>query len=81
MKTSVLFNKLVSYPLSLNMGEILKLPSKWITGFSAGEISFNLTLENKSSYKLGVRPRVSITSFDRIKIPPSFFHKPLGNSI
>src|SRR5579862_457587 len=61
MKTSVLFNKLVSYPLSFNMGEMLKLPSKWITGFSAGEISFNLTLENKSSYKLGVRPRVSIS--------------------
>jgi hypothetical protein len=40
---------------------MLKLPSKWITGFSAGEISFNLTLENKSSYKLGVRSRVSIS--------------------
>jgi hypothetical protein len=61
MKSSILFNKLDSYRLSLNMGEMLKLPSKWITGFSAGEISFNLTLENKSSYKLGVRPRVSIS--------------------
>jgi LAGLIDADG endonuclease len=61
MKTSVLFNKLGSYPLSFNMGEMLKLPSKWIAGFSAGEISFNLTLENKSSYKLGLRPRVSIS--------------------
>jgi len=49
MKSTILFNK-----LTLNMGEMLILPSKWITGFSAGEISFNLTLENKSSYKLGV---------------------------
>jgi hypothetical protein len=56
MRSTILFNK-----LTLNMGEMLKLPSKWITGFSAGEISFNLTLENKSSYKLGVRPRVSIS--------------------
>ena len=56
MRSIILFNK-----LTLNMGEMLKLPSKWITGFSAGEISFNLTLENKSSYKLGVRPRVSLS--------------------
>jgi len=56
MKSTILLNK-----LTLNMGEMLILPSKWITGFSAGEITFNLTLENKSSYKLGVRPRVSIS--------------------
>ena len=55
MRSTILFNK-----LTLNMGEMLKLPSKWITGFSAGDISFNLTLENKSSYKLGVYPEFSL---------------------
>jgi hypothetical protein len=39
MKSTILFNKLGSYPLTLNMGEMLKLPSKWITGFSARSLS------------------------------------------
>jgi hypothetical protein len=35
---------------------MLILPSKWITGFSAGEITFNLTLvPERSSVSAGTR--------------------------
>jgi len=46
---------------SSDAGLTIELPPKWIAGFSAGEISFNLTIETKSSYRLGKRPRVGVS--------------------